>query len=649
MSLSKIAIITISKTQSAICDRAVKRVEIPVDIIEISNVEISEAINLMKMKVDECEERGIEFILARSGGSFVLQGSHKLTIIDMDITNSDILQALIKYQGSGKKIAAVDCQTNIDKIKFIGDTINIPVTKHLANHANAKEKILEAIGQGADVIVGASGSFQESEKALIASHGKESETISISEHTVVQAIQKAHEFLSVQQKEREYTQILRTTLNFSEQGILQIDENGVVVNSNPKAVRILDCDFASGEHGTKISDIIANFPVGEVLEQGLELQSIVFEFNGKPIVYDCIPIIVAEEILGAVVYIIEAKQIEEKEHKLRAAKNVKGFYAKRKFSDIFGESDALTSVIKLAKNYSNTDSTVLIHGETGTGKEVFAQAIHNSSLRQDKPFVAINCAAISPSLLESELFGYEAGSFTGANKGGKAGYFELAHEGTIFLDEIGEVDKSVQLNLLRVIQEREIMRVGGDKIIPVNVRIIAATNKNLYEEVQKGNFREDLYFRLDVLSLKIPPLRERKGDVAVLAQGFLKQLNTNLKCNVIGIDKELQRAMDAYHWPGNIRELLNILERIITITKTGIIKYHEVAPFLNFAKGDKNEGEQLQLYNLTLEEAEKKMIFHVLREEQYNKVKTAQRLGINRTTLFRKLDKYIAESNANDA
>jgi transcriptional regulator with PAS, ATPase and Fis domain len=226
----------------------------------------------------------------------------------------------------------------------------------------------------------------------------------------------------------------------------------------------------------------------------------------------------------------------------------------------------MSKVIEIAKHLAQRDTTILITGESGTGKELMAQSIHNASARSDYPFIAINCAALTDSLLESELFGYEEGAFTGARKGGKRGIFELADDGTIFLDEIGDAPPQIQKELLRVLQEKEIMRVSGTKVIPINVRVIAATNKNLHKLVEQGIFRNDLYYRLNVLSLHIPPLRERTDDIKMLLHYFI---NRHGATNISAIDEELIRYLISYSWPGNIRELDNIAEYIAAIYSTG--------------------------------------------------------------------------------
>jgi len=292
-------------------------------------------------------------------------------------------------------------------------------------------------------------------------------------------------------------------------------------------------------------------------------------------------------------------------------------------------------LIGLAEKYAAADSTLLVQGESGTGKEMIAQGIHIASQRKGGPFVAVNCAALPESLLESELFGYEEGSFTGARKGGKAGLFEMAHKGTIFLDEIGELPLLLQARLLRVLQEREVMRIGGSKMIPVDVRIIAATNRNLIQLIHEGDFREDLYFRLAVLVLKVPSLRERLEDIPCLVESFLKEWR---KAGNIQVTEEDIRRLQTYSWPGNIRELKNLLERALVLTEDGEpLQLFNSDVWISAEHPSRANKDHPSDQNISEEEIEDLRIKRILAEEDGHIGKAASRLGIHRSTLWRKL------------
>lgn len=303
------------------------------------------------------------------------------------------------------------------------------------------------------------------------------------------------------------------------------------------------------------------------------------------------------------------------------------------FDKIISQNKDFLRIMDFAKKISSSKSTVLIAGETGTGKELFAQSIHNESDRKNKPFIAINSAAIPENLIESELFGYVEGAFTGAKKSGQVGKFELADKGTIFLDEIGEMPLNLQTRLLRVIEEGIVSRVGAIDRVIVDVRIIAASNKDLKKEVDKGNFREDLFYRLNVLPLTIPPLRERKDDIPLLANFFMERISKRLNKNKVKLDDHILNKMKKHNWPGNVRELENLIELIVNL---------ECLPDSFFSEAEDSELSQVNtIYdNCSLEDLEKSHIIKTLQAYDGNISKTARCLKIGRNTLYRKIDKY---------
>ncbi|KQL44806.1 transcriptional regulator [Brevibacillus choshinensis] len=314
------------------------------------------------------------------------------------------------------------------------------------------------------------------------------------------------------------------------------------------------------------------------------------------------------------------------------------------FDSIVGHNSGLQDVIKKARRVTNSPSTVLIRGDSGTGKELLAQAIHYESNRRKHPFVAINCAAIPENLLESELFGYEGGAFTGSRREGSIGKFEYAHKGTLFLDEIGDMPISLQAKLLRVLQERSIERIGGKKIIPIDVRVIAATHRNLEEMVEKGTFREDLYYRLNVIPLHTKPLKERRDDIVLFLKYFIRKHCRILKINELGIDPVLEQWLIQYDWPGNIRQLENAVEYMVNIAETDTIEFDDLPDYLN-----KQENFDCFRRGLSLEqmiaEYEKNILqtFYFAEPYRNDKEKISQTLQISLSTLYRKLDKYQLE------
>ncbi|MFA7567945.1 MAG: sigma-54 dependent transcriptional regulator [Alkalispirochaeta sp.] len=307
---------------------------------------------------------------------------------------------------------------------------------------------------------------------------------------------------------------------------------------------------------------------------------------------------------------------------------------------IVGTSSPLQHVMDVVRQVAPTKASVLITGDSGVGKELIADALHRLSDRANKPFVKVHCAALSESLLESELFGHEKGSFTGAI-GRKRGRFELANTGSIFLDEIGEINQSVQIKILRVLQEKQFERVGGEETIDVDVRIIAATNRDLRAEIEKGTFREDLYYRLNVVNIHVPPLRERKEDIPLLVAAFIKEFAKENGKAVEGIDPRARAALHNHDWPGNIRELRNCIESAVVMAKGSIITLEDLPPTIN-RSGDGNDVIRISLGS-SLQDAEQEIIRSTLAAQNGNKTRTAEVLGIGRKTLHRKITEYEIE------
>jgi len=341
-----------------------------------------------------------------------------------------------------------------------------------------------------------------------------------------------------------------------------------------------------------------------------------------------------EELLAKVRVMLRIKDLHD-QLKREKDKNILLTQALEKrysFGNIIGKSDQMQQIYELITDISNTDSTVLIQGESGTGKELIARAIHFNSHRKDKPFVVANCSAYSQNLLESELFGHEKGAFTGAIRR-KIGRFELAYGGTIFLDEIGEVSPPTQIFLLRVLQDHRFERVGGEETLEVDVRVIAATNKNLNEEMKKGTFREDLYYRLNVIPIFVPPLRQRKDDIPFLASYFLKKFIDEKEKGVMNFSPEVMEIFLAHSWPGNVRELENVIEHAVIIAKRDRILPKDLPQYL---LQKPLPTQQL----ISLQDFEKEIILKTLEETNWNKHQTAKKLKITRSTLYSKMKRY---------
>ncbi|WP_111930872.1 sigma-54-dependent Fis family transcriptional regulator [Clostridium tertium] len=435
---------------------------------------------------------------------------------------------------------------------------------------------------------------------------------------------------------------MKTVIENVDKGIMIIDIHGKIININELGLNILD-KRNQNLINEYISHIIPNFKNivdrisknNETITKEIKLShasKYKTEITLKGIKCN-------EKIIGIVATLTELKE-KKKENNFTGA-----FFT---FNDIIGESDAIKNVIINCKIIANSPSTVLIQGESGTGKEVLAQSIHNYSIRKNNKFIAINCGAIPANIIESELFGYEDGTFTGGKKGGKIGKIELANGGTLFLDEIGEMPLDMQVKLLRVLQEGRVTRLGGSREIPVDMRVIAATNKNLKKEIKKGTFREDLYYRLCVIPIKLPPLRERKGDIRKFIEYFFSMKSIKLEKEIPEITKDLFNRLQGYNWPGNIRQLENCIENIVNLNgelSDDILEESEekINEILDIDSKNISLDEVKKEECFNLEEIEKVTIRNAIEYNKYNMTKTARALGISRNTLYLKVKKYKIE------
>jgi sigma-54 dependent transcriptional regulator, acetoin dehydrogenase operon transcriptional activator AcoR len=426
---------------------------------------------------------------------------------------------------------------------------------------------------------------------------------------------------------------LEATTNNMKESILIIDTEGKVIKANDQLKKLLCLDQSHLE-GKRINEIFSNESI--ISNKPVYLQNKELHLKVKPsrnihhVMVDKIPIYKDKRWIGSMIMLKEIQKVRQ------FVNHLSGNQAKITFDDIIGQHPHFIQKLNEAKLAAATDSNVLILGESGTGKEMLAQAIHNASKRKNKPFIAINCGGIPRDLLGSELFGYVEGAFTGAKKGGSAGKFELADGGTLFLDEIGEMSLEMQVLLLRVIQEKEVMRIGGHKVIPVDVRIIAATNKNLREEVQKGSFREDLFFRLNVMPIPLPSLRERKEDIPLLVHHFIGKLCKKLNKPFPEIRPDFLEALIQYDWPGNIRELQNILERTLNRNTKPILSAKDL-PEEVFQMFPEQKKEEMLVHR---DEIKKQSIIQALRLYNGNITKAAKHLGISRSTFYRQMKKF---------
>jgi PAS domain S-box-containing protein len=455
---------------------------------------------------------------------------------------------------------------------------------------------------------------------------------------------------------KEIQTMLEAIIHSSDDAISVVDEEGKGILINPAYTRItgLTQDEVIGKPAT--ADISEGESIHlKVLQTRRSIRGTRMRVGPKrkEVIVNVAPIIVNGKLKGSVGVIHDMSEIQSLTQELdRARRIIRTLEAKYMFEDIIGESEEMQLAIEQAKLGAKTPATVLLRGESGTGKELFAHAIHNASDRKFNKFLRVNCAALSESLLESELFGYEEGAFSGAKRGGKRGLFEEADKGSIFLDEIGELSANTQAKLLRVLQENEIVRVGGTKSISINVRVIAATNVNLEKGIADGSFREDLYYRLNRMPIQIPPLRNRKRDIPLISETLIAKINQDYGRNVDGITNEATNRLMEYRWPGNVRELENVLGRAIIFMKYNetTIEVHHLPPLESTSGPErednrKNKGSAARDLNSQLEEHEKKIIQEVLEQNNGNKTAAAKTLNVSVRNLYYKLEKYNIATN----
>lgn len=438
-------------------------------------------------------------------------------------------------------------------------------------------------------------------------------------------------------------QQLTTLFDTVQEGIIAVDRNGKIVNINAAAAKMLQVS-QKPVLGKELALLLSGLPLADSLATGHDVfNREAFRLIRGQRVYYVATVktwLGGTEVWGAVVTLREMAEVK---------KIVSNFSTQEhcfSFEMILGDSPALAKAKQEAAQAAAGNVTVLIQGESGTGKELFARAIHNASARRDKPIIAINCAAIPEALLESELFGYEEGAFTGARRGGKPGKFELADGGTVFLDEIGDMSLSLQAKLLRVLQERKIERVGSTETTAIDVRIIAATHKDIEAMVRQGEFRQDLYYRINVFPLQIPSLRQRRQDLPLLIERFLARYRDKMAKNVEGIDADAYACLLEYGWPGNIRELENTIEYLVSIADGKIIEQRHIPQRILIAGKTAQPGSPVQAQPtrlLTIAELEKRAIMSAI--EQFGltmrgKAQLTQVLGISKATLYRKLKQY---------
>lgn len=578
----------------------------------------------------ELERKGAKAIIARSGGYHITLGKVNVPVINYKIYSNDVLRAIMEAKEYNKKVVLV--LSGYDSFDY-SEWSSLIQTDIIAEEYFVVEEIEGVILKYKHihdevVIIGGGIPCSYAKK-----FNMDYVNIILSEETAKDVVARAWQTVDNLYEQRYKNSILNNILDHVHDAVIAVNKEEQIILFNESAeelfkqqkINVLNHDFKKiFPEVSFISDILNNKK--NIVDEIVHIKDIVATANIALIEVD-------NHIEGALCAFQDITKLQGLEKKIRYEMNKKGLTAKYKFSDIITNNSLMKKTLATAVNIGMSDSTAMIYGESGTGKEMIAQSIHNISMRNNAPFVAVNCAALTESLLESELFGYEEGAFTGARKGGKPGLFELAHGGTIFLDEINSIPHSLQTKLLRVLEEKEVMRIGSDYVIPLDVRVLAAANENLSDKVRDGSFRNDLFYRLSILKLTIPPLRKRREDIIPLFKYFL---NINIKNNIPDIDEKVEESLLSYSWPGNVRELRNAAERFLLLGDLGIEEEALImkSELKNFPHEEINSDFKLDLKEIN-RHVELKVI-EMLENQGMSKNEIAKVLGISRSSLWNK-------------
>jgi propionate catabolism operon transcriptional regulator len=605
--------------------------------VRVFPASFEEALAMARERVREGEKVDV-FVAAGANGAY-LRDHADVPVVLVRATALDVLQALTHARTLSKRVGVVNYRQvmqGLEKARHLLRDFEVEQRSYVTPE-DARACVDDLAARGFEVIVGPGPVCDFAERAGLKS------VLLYAADSVVDTIDRAIEIAQMAHAEEGRCERVRSILSHVDAGVIAVDLEERVESANPAVERLLGL-VPSDVMGRRLSEVAPELSLARVLETGSAEPDGILNVGKRTLVVNRVPLRDRGVQTGALITCQDSSTIQRLDRGLRTEHRPRRFVARYELAGISGTSPAISRVRELAQQYARTDATVLITGESGTGKEMVAQGVHNASARRDRPFVAINCAAFPETLLESELFGYEEGAFTGSRRGGRAGLFEAAHTGTIFLDEVGDVPLTLQTRLLRVLQERQVLRLGANDPTPVDVRVVAATNRDLRKAVADGEFRRDLFYRLEILPLYLPPIRERPGDVAAIAPELLRRALLRHK-RPEALAKALQLLLphlERHDWPGNVRELENVLERVAVLfaargpgAVVGDADVRAVVPelFESLAAAaplDLRAARDVQ---------ERAHISRVLDECGGNHTAAAKRLGIGRATLWRKLSR----------
>jgi PAS domain S-box-containing protein len=606
------------------------------DDIQVAYQVLDEAIPIGK----KMEKDGVVVIISRRGTAHLLREALRIPVLSLPLTSLGVLKSLKDAASHSRKILLTVFRNKISGLEILEELLDIELTQGVYHDAASLDQvILMARHKGCEIAVGGNITARCAKK-----HGLRYADIRTSEDELVSTIENAKSVARANREEKAAAQRYRCIIDAASDGIVAVDDTGCITTINRAARNILGIE-GDDPAGQPLRRLISHASLRNVLNAGASHPDTLKKINGQLYIFNHVPVMLGQEVIGTVSSFRDVSHVIKAENEVRRSL-AKGLVARYTIEDFVYRSKTMQDVIDMARQFAKTDSTILIIGATGTGKEILAQSIHNFSPRSERPFVSVNCAALPDQLLESELFGYEEGAFTGSKKGGKPGLFELAHKGTIFLDEIDATPHNVQIRLLRVLQEREVMRIGADRKIPVDVRVIVAASDELGPTVQDGRFREDLFFRINVLRLFIPPLRDRTEDIDLLIGHFIQRNAEKHSLPRITLPRPYVEKLKHYSWPGNVRQLKNFTERLVLNCNLRCsadalqVLYSELIQYERRPQNSVPASSQPSLKEALSQQkiaGEKSIILKALEASRYNKSTAAKRLGISRTTLWRKM------------
>lgn len=598
------------------------------------------------------EEQGVEVLISRRGTAHMLREHCAVPVVSIPDTSMNILKTLWDASKISKRILITFFYKSLTDLTLFEDILGvklIPLTYR--DRESLENALMKAKSRGYDIVVGGGVTNR-----LARRHGMRSMNFQIPDETILSALEDARNIAMSRREEAARYEQYRTIMDAVSDGILATDNTGRITSINRAARSMLRLPESQHAEGS-ITDLLPDTDLLDTVKTGRPSINKLQQIGSSSYVVNSVPVLSGDEVVGGVSTFQEASHISKAESAVRRAQT-KGLRAKYRLEDYYHTSKIIRDMIKKARTYAASESSVLITGETGTGKEIIAHGIHLASKREKGPFVSINCSALPDQLLESELFGYEEGSFTGSRRGGKAGLFELAHEGTIFLDEIGSTPMNVQTRLLRVLQEKEVMRLGGDTVIPINARVVAATNQNLRDEVCAGRMREDLFFRLDILPITLPPLRKRPEDIGPLFKRLALRVKSQYGRKGLNVPARYLKRLADLPWPGNTRQLEHFAERLVVLCgdKFNPEVFEDLiaemvcslpAPPPAPISGEPPSGggwppAKVEYPRATIEPESltRERVINTLVAMGNSKNKAAEALGISRTTLWRRMQKW---------